>query len=213
MADAHGVRAPLQARSRRTLDNIARATEELLEARPFDEIGVADIVRRAGCSTSSFYARFPTKEALLPFLYARYDADLRPRIAARLAEVDWGGLTLRQTVELIVGGMVGMYREREHLLRAVALFARASPGAIGDDVRRERAGVHDALAGRLARFGAEIAHPDPLDAARVGLFIVGAAARDKVLFGEAPHAAATPLTDARLARELARALHAYLTCG
>ena len=213
MADGQGVRTPLQARSRRTLDNIARATEELLETRPFDEIGVADIVRRAGCSTSSFYARFPTKEALLPFLYARYDADLRPRLAALMAEVAWERLTLRDTVELIVGGMVDAYRARRNLLRAVALFARATPRAIGDDVRRERAGFHDALAARLARFGAEIAHPDPLDAARVGLFFVAAAARDKLLFGEAPHAAATPMTDDRLARELARALHAYLTCG
>jgi AcrR family transcriptional regulator len=205
------VNAPVQDRSRRTLDKIVRAVEELLEVRPFDEIAVADIIRRARCSTGSFYARFPTKDAVLPYLYARYDADLRPRVAAKMASVDWTSLSLRQTTELFVGGMVDMYLERRHLLRAVALFARAHPDAIGDDVRHRREGVHDLPARLLARFADEIAHDDAREAARIGFFIVAAAARDKLLF-DAPHGSTTRLSHSQLKTQLSRAFYAYLTC-
>jgi AcrR family transcriptional regulator len=205
------VNAPLQDRSRRTLDKIVRAVEQLLEVRPFEQMSVADIIRRARCSTGSFYARFPTKDAVLPYLYARYDADLRPRMAAKLASVDWSSLSLRETVELFVSGMVDMYLERRNLLRAVALFVRANPDAIGDDIRQRREAVHDMPARLLGRFAAEIAHDDAMEAARVGFFIVAAAARDKLLF-DAPHGSATRLTNAQLKTQLSRTLYAYLTC-
>jgi AcrR family transcriptional regulator len=148
----HALKAPRQARSQNTLNKIVRAVEELLEVRSFDEIAVADIIRRARCSTGSFYARFPTKDAVLPYLYARYDADLRPRVAAKLALVDGTTRSLRETVERFVSGMVDMYVERQHLLRAVALFSRANPGAIGDDVSRRREAVNDIPARLIARF-------------------------------------------------------------
>ena len=205
------VNAPLQDRSRRTLDKIVRAVEQLLEVRPFDEISVADIIRRARCSTGSFYARFPTKDAVLPYLYARYDADLRPRMAAKLASVDWASLSLRQTVELFVSGMVDMYLERRNLLRAAALFARANPEAIGDDIRQRRGAVLDMPARLFARFADEIAHDDAMEAARIGFFIVASAAREKLLF-DAPHGSSTRLTNAQLKTQLARTLYAYLTC-
>jgi len=126
MASHSQLTTPLQARSQRTLQKIVEAVEELLEVRSFDEISVADIIRRARCSTGSLYARFPAKDAVLPYLYARYDADLRPRVAAKIAAVDWSILSLRETVDLLVAGSVDLYVERRHLLRAVALFAHAA---------------------------------------------------------------------------------------
>ena len=39
---------PAQARSRETVDRFAEAAEALLQTRPFEEITVQDIVRRAG---------------------------------------------------------------------------------------------------------------------------------------------------------------------
>ena len=208
---ASDVRLPLQDRSRETLERILAATEELLEERPFDAIGVAQIVRRARCSTGSFYARLASKDALLPLLYERYAADLRPRMEARAATLRPEGLTLRAASELVAETTVDMYAERRHLLRAVALYARTHPGAIGPEVRETRGDTTDMPARLLARFASEIAHPDPLAAARVGFFIVAAAAREKMLFGAAPHASDTPLDDDALKRELGRALYAYLT--
>jgi AcrR family transcriptional regulator len=206
------IREPLQDRSRDTLERILVATEELLETRPFDEIAVAQIVRRARCSTGSFYARFTSKDALLPRLYERYNAGLRPRMEARAADVDWDGLTLRRAADLVASTTVDMYAERRHLLRAVALYARTHPAAIGPEVRETRGSTTDLPAIVLARFAGEIAHDDPLAAARVGFFIIAAAAREKMLFGAAPHASDTPLSDDALKRELGRTLYGYLTC-
>ena len=206
------VQPPLQDRSRRTLDKIARATEELLATRAFDDISVADICRRARCAVGSFYARFASKDDLLPYLYERYDADLRPRMAARAAAIPLERMSLREVAQAVANETVDLYAERRHLLRAVALFARASPRAIGADMRRARRGVTDVPARALARFADEIAHDDPLEASRIGFFIVAATARERVLFDEAPHAADTPLSLERLKRELGRALYAYLTC-
>ena len=104
-ASAH-VQEPLQDRSRRTLEKIGRAVEELLATRSFDDISVGDIVRRARCSVGSFYARFASKDDLLPYLYERYDADLRPRILARAAPAQWEHLSFRETVALVVGHTV-----------------------------------------------------------------------------------------------------------
>jgi len=209
---ASDVRAPLQDRSRETLERILVAAEALLERRPFDEIGVAQIVRRARCSTGSFYARFASKDALLPLLYARYDAELRPRIQARAAQANWETLTLREAADLVAATTVDLYAERRHLLRAIALYARTHPDAIGPDVRATRGETTDLPARLLARYASEIAHPDPMAAARVGFFVIAAAAREKMLFGAAPHASDTPLTDDALKRELGRTLYAYLTC-
>src|SRR3982751_3401491 len=112
-ASAH-VQPPLQDRSRRTLEKIGRAVEDLLATRSFDDISVADIARRARCSIGSFYARFASKDDLLPYLYERYDADLKPRIQARVAAIDWTSLSLRETVWLVVEHTVDMYVERRN---------------------------------------------------------------------------------------------------
>jgi len=203
--------APLQDRSRRTLDKIVTAVEALLADRSFDDISVHDIVRRARCSIGSFYARFASKDDLLPYLYERYEADLRPRTQQRVASIQWERLSLRETVALVAEHTVDMYYERRHLLRAVALLARTRPGVVSPEVRQARGDVTDLPAKALARFASEIAHDDALEAARIGFFMVAAVAREKILFGEAPHAAATDLGKDRLRRELARMLFGYLT--
>jgi AcrR family transcriptional regulator len=205
------VQPPQQERSRRTLEKICQATEKLLATRAFDDIGVADIVREARCSTGSFYARFASKDDLLPYLYQRYDADLRPRIEARVATLTIDGLTLRETAQLVVDTTVELYAERRHLLRAVALYARTRPRDIDAETRRVRESVTDMPPRVLARFAEEIVHEDALEAARVGWFVVSAACREKILFGEAPHAASLRLSLDRLKGELGRLLYAYLT--
>ena len=73
--------APRQDRSRATLAAIVQAAETLLDERPFQDVSVADIIARAGCTTGSFYARFASKDALIPYLYEKYDEALyqKPR--------------------------------------------------------------------------------------------------------------------------------------
>src|SRR5262245_22519466 len=202
----------IQARSRETVDLFARAAEELLRDRPFEEIGVQDIVRRAGRPVGSFYARFASKEALLPFLYQRYHEGLEALLDERLAAVAWPRLGFERTVEAVVDLVLALYSERAWLIRALALFARSRPEALPSDIADRRRQAYEPLWNVLLRHRARIAHDDPEAAVRFGVFLVSSTAREKLLFAEAPLSRVTPLGRSALRRELVRVLHSYLTC-
>ena len=206
------VRAPRQERSRETLERLLRATEGLLERQSFESITVADIVRAAGSSVGSFYARFANKDALLPALYERYDAEFRLKADRQIIEFEAPSLTLarqaRRTIELTIA----LFRRRRWFMRAMALHARQHPELIGAEARRHRTAFHQRLVGTFLRHRQIIAHDDPEQAVGTAIFMVTAACRDKILFGEAPHASSYETSDARLIDELCRAFIAYLTC-
>lgn len=202
---------PLQERSRSTLERFAAATEELLRGKSFEEITVQDIVRQADRPIGSFYARFPSKEALLPFLYERYDQSLEASFRARLEEVDWKGMDFAATVGRLVDVLIAVYENRRWLLRSLALFARQHPEAFPEELIARRRRMYDGVCEILLRHRRKITHEDPEEAINFGVYLVSAAARDALLFSEAPHARATALTAARLRRELTRTFLAYLT--
>jgi AcrR family transcriptional regulator len=207
----YAVTPPVQERARRTTDRIISAVEDLLKARPFERITVQEIVTRAGTTTGSFYARFASKDALLPYIYARYDADLSRRSAALFAEVPWERLTLTDIVRGRVRTMIDAYQERRWLLRAVALFARTHPDSIPDAVIARRRAANDRWLGVLERFGTEITHPDPAQAFRFVMYLLTCTAREALLFGDAPQARITPSLRESLEDELTRAALGYLT--
>ncbi len=92
MARSGDVRPPQQERSRETLDRIVEAAELLIDGRPFDSVSIDDIINEADVSRSSFYARFPSKEALLPVLFERFTEQARvaflAAVAVEVSEID-----------------------------------------------------------------------------------------------------------------------------
>ena len=202
---------PRQARSHDTLRRLLAATEQLLADRHFEDLTIHQILAKSGVSTGSFYARFHSKEDLLPHLYADYSAALRARMAADTAPAKWRGLRLAARIRALVAQAVRAYRERRGLLRAVALLARSRPQAVAKSALRERDDQYRAAAALLLECRREIKHPEPAFAVSTGILFVLAACRDKILFAEAPHPASVKITDNQLAAELAHALHAYLT--
>ncbi len=80
-----GVRPPKQERSRETLERIVVAAEEVLDGRTFSDVSVEEILNRADVNKSSFYARFKTKEDLLPLLYERFTDRAREEFLAAVA--------------------------------------------------------------------------------------------------------------------------------
>jgi hypothetical protein len=72
--------------------------------------------------------------------------------------------------------------------------------------------VHRLPLAILSRFKQEIRHADPEKAILFAIFLVSAAAREKILF-EAPHAVTTNISFEDLKTELTRAFIAYLTSG
>jgi AcrR family transcriptional regulator len=202
---------PQQSRSARTLERIVEATEALLRTKSLDQITVREIVRRAKCPIASFYARFKSKDDLLPHLYERYDARVGPSLRSKLEAIDPSRLELDDAVEICVDLIVASYTRDKWLMREVALFARRNPAAIGTATRRARAGMHAQAAGFFRPFARKIKHKNAVRAAEVGIFLVASIARESILFGAAPHAAATALSAPTLRHTLVHTLHSFLT--
>jgi AcrR family transcriptional regulator len=194
------------------MERFARAAEDLLAERPFEEISVQDIVQRAERPIGSFYARFKSKDALLPYLYGRYHESLEDVFEQKLARHDWPSLAFVATLEAIVDLLIAAYDERRWLIRALALFTRLRPDALPGDVVPRRVQLYEGIVDRVLRHAEKIRHDDPASAVRFGLFLVESTMREKLLFDQAPHAKATPIGRKALRTELVRAFHGYLAC-
>ncbi len=192
------------------MERILGAAEELLREKPFEDVTVAEIVRRADSSVGAFYARFPAKAALLSALYAgRHGKQQTERGRNYLAHFASRRMTLEERAREVVGQMVTYYRLNRHLLRSLGATKRPTPmsGVPEADA------YHNAFSrGWTAAFLAhrhEIGHPDPERAVRIGLFMVVSACRQAVVFST-PVVEPGELSEKELAEELASALVAYL---
>ena len=129
-------------RSKRTLEAILSATVALLERRSFDEISIAEIILKAGSSTGSFYARFATKEDLLPALYERYHQALPERMERMRRTLARRPHSLAETCRLIVEAYAAGFEEHPNLMRAIVLYARKGEGTTKPYLG-ERAKLHE----------------------------------------------------------------------
>jgi len=197
---------PRQERSRKSLDELVSAAETLLKSRPLEAISVGEICRAAGLTTGAFYARFPSKEALMPLLYQRYQDWLAVEGKARFDAVKWETLSLEEAGEQIGRVLIGFFRKRTWLLRAATLFARARSDTwpSGSPVARS------VVAEGIARALASHVKPDRPDAVRFVTFVATSVAREAMLFANAPMAKAG-VKRTRLARDIGNLICGYLT--
>jgi AcrR family transcriptional regulator len=200
---------PSQARAQQTLDRIVAAAERLLRNKSFEELTIADIVREAGTTTGSFYARFGSKEALLPYLYEIYDARGAEAVGKSLpiggAELDLAGM-MRAFVGVISKGVGGV----RWLLRAMAIYARTHPDRLPDSAFERSRKIYAMSAGLLAPHLAHCPARTADTRARFAAYVVITLAREHQLFGETPLAATLGLDRKAFESELAHMATAYL---
>lgn len=200
---------PRQARSRESTERMLQAAEGLLRRKSFEDITIAEIVRDAKTSVGSFYARFGSKEGMLPQLYERYDAVLVRRFERHFTSASIPKAPPGVLVRWLVEQRVRMFRRRRWLLHAVGLYARRWPERMSPALLQRRTAMHRRIAAFLAGRLGPIDHPDPVSAVQRAMFFVGAICRDMIVY-PAPHARATALDDAALAEELSRMFLRYL---
>lgn len=208
-AAAAGIRAPKQARSADTLDRIVSAARALLDETSFEELSITRLMRRAGMSVGSFYTRFPHKEALLPYLYQRYDEGLEQTTGSVLEPRAWQRLRLAARVGRLVDLSVDAYRTHRGLWRAILLHAGSHPSIVTEEHRRKRRAMVRRIVALLLERRQEITHPEPERAAEFCITLLFATCKDQILLEERSHGT-TRLSDRRLRRELTRTLCAYL---
>ena len=203
------IRPRRQKRSRASFDRMLDAAETLLGDRSFDELTIADVVRRAKSSVGAFYTRFSNKDALLDALYQRHQEQAIATMERHLAPEQWESASVEQIVTQIVAFAVRFHRTHRGLLRALVLRGYQKP-----DWRYQ----HPKSRGQLgvARVGAlmatrqqEINHPDAKLAGSLGFLSLLAVLREKILFGDST-ASALRISGRQLEEELVHAYLAYL---
>ncbi len=199
------VRTPQQARTREGLTRMLDSAETLVAAKGFDEAGIAEIARVAGSSVGAFYRRFADKDGLLHALHERFCDEARATADEALDPARWTGAPTDQVAREFTAFIVQVFREREGFFRAI--LQRGASDAV---VRERTDRLFEHLAGRLAALlrgrGSDIAHDDPDLAATVGLRVVIGTLTHTIQ--AQPHT--LPLSDERLAAELARVFISYL---
>jgi AcrR family transcriptional regulator len=198
-SDAEWVRAPRQARSQETLDRFLEATASLLDERPFEEITVADIVRRAGRTVGSFYARFDDKYAVLYELVQQSFDRINDVVRAFCDPVRWDGQPVEEFVIEAVRLNVQAYRRAGPLFRAA--FSAAT---IDDRFRQLRIDVMRFCAEQQKNFlltrSDELTCVDPCRASDQIFELVSATLDHELMFGR--FTTTSPANDVELIAEL-----------
>ena len=204
------VRPPRQDRSRKTLDRLVSATEELLSEKSFAEATIAEIVNRGQTSVGAFYGRFADKEALLQFLDQSMEDVAIESWDHFLAPERWKGASVAEIMEAFIGHWVRAHREKAGVLRTLFLYARDRPQPeFLKRARRLNGHVLIRLTALLLRRRHAISHPDPERAIGLGLLMVVTTLREAILFGD-KKLYPMRVPDEVLAAELTRSFLAYL---
>jgi AcrR family transcriptional regulator len=199
-----------QRRSRDTHDAIVDAFRELLAAKGFAEISVAQIAKRAGSSVGGVYARFASKDALLiPVL-----DDILGEGAAALDEAldatAAPGHTLADVVDAYVGTMVTMFRRhRVGMLHVVRAAKGETARALQERIHAFNVHAHGRFRTLAWNHRAEIRHASPKLAIELALFFGSAAGREGILSENWRSYDMRP-NDETLAREIGTAMLAFL---
>lgn len=197
---------PKQARSRRTLDRIARAALELIEEKGVEGTTVKDVVDRADSSVGSFYARFPGKEELLLYLQARVWHRAREAWDEAMESRDWDELDLEHLVKEVVRVLLDSQQEEAGRRHALGEHARVR-GAEDDPEEAFHRHVLDDLRRMVLARSEQVLHPSPELAVELGYRITVGALRELSAMEEAR---GRVLGTRIIADEVARGYLAYL---
>lgn len=105
-------RLPTQARSRERVERILDAAAQLVVAEGVDGLTTRSIAEAAGLPVASLYQYFADKEAVLLALCERDMAEMDDQVAADLADLDAGELTMAGLVETSMRAFVKVYHRR-----------------------------------------------------------------------------------------------------
>jgi AcrR family transcriptional regulator len=104
---------PVQARSKKTVEDILAGTAQVLVARGYDESTTGAIAERAGVSIGTLYQYFPNKESLVEALFQAHAADLLSAVDQALARC--ADLPIEESVLALVRAGLDAHRVNPEL--------------------------------------------------------------------------------------------------
>jgi AcrR family transcriptional regulator len=210
VSDRPIARPPRQKRAQQTLDRIVTATDRLLRKRAFEDITITDIVAAAETSTGSFYARFDSKESLLPYVYELYNAELNEEWDAIAKK---GGLPSRDltgAVRAFVELSGSAVRRIRWLLKAMAIYARQHPERMPASAIERNELIFSVATASFTQH-MHVPRAEAVRRARTITYAIITLTREHELFGKAPLAATLNVDRETFERELVRMAVAYLS--
>jgi AcrR family transcriptional regulator len=108
--------APKQDRSRANREALLDALMDLLYERPYADIGVADIARRAGMTTGAVYGRFGDKRGVAIALHERFAVRASQTMEDWGARPQWATATPREIINNWTRGAINFGRMYRPLL-------------------------------------------------------------------------------------------------
>ena len=205
-------RAPLQARSRRTMEDLLRATLAVIEERGLSGVTIPAVASAAGVSTGSVYRRFENKEAMIRAAFVRLLELSQETNRANLPADRLRGFQLADALLAVSRGLVAQYRGRIGLMKALDQYLEGP----ADEAFRARAvdliaGNVRLLVGALRPFREAISPTDPERAVSFALLSAMTLVEANKLHASPIWSRVLPLDDEALASEVARVMAAYLT--
>ena len=204
-----------QARAERSGRAIVAALLDLLRERDYNDITVAELAQQAGLSVGGFYARFASKDALLPVVAEHLLTDCRTALdeamdaaVAESTEQD-PSVGIARIIGAYVNAMVRKFRQHRRALIQVRRHAADGDPRIAVTISEFNTHAHGRLRTLLQERRAAIGHPDPDLGIELGLFMASASAREAVLAGSLRVYRAR-VDDQRLASEITRSYVAFL---
>jgi len=208
--------APLpakQERSRKSLERLLEAAEEVLKAHGLDGATVPRIAARAGLSPGAIYRRFPDKDALMRAVVVRYHTRIAEKSRQNLGRAElWKGTSLRQKAYIVILSTIATHKAHAGLLRPLYQIAQRHP----DSTFRRRSfllemGNFKQVVRLFLEHRDEIHHPDPELAVTLGLLLVAFTMREQLMdTGKQRWSDVFPKAVAQLDRELPRMFLRYL---
>jgi AcrR family transcriptional regulator len=184
------------------------AAESLIAEGGLEALTVDAVVRRAGTSNGSLYARFGDRLGLLAAVQDRFLdrlGELQGRQAGAIAQADG----LRQALEATAESFIDTFVEHRNAFDAFMLQTLSIPAFRERGSQATRASAAE-LARALDNCAEEIAHPTPAVAVDFVFRTLFALATQLVMFPEEEATGKVIDRDAWIA-ETTRLLHAYLT--
>lgn len=171
-----------QRRSAQTMHRIETAFEALLDDFTFEEITVAQICERAGCSVGTFYGRIKNKDALLEHLRGRVYTQMQQRIAA-LLQADAHDAKLQEVLRTQLRAFVELHRTRRGMIRAVILQARRS-AVLAQGAQAFNQALMNNVTQAWLLHAAAMTHPNPESAVVEAFFMINGYLRERIIFAD-----------------------------
>ena len=170
---------PTQARSRKALQRIYSATNQLLETKAFDQITVAEIANTASVAVGSIYQRFKTKDELLWVMYAAYIREANDQVNKLAAAPSTPDLEGR--IEDICIVVNDLFRDHKGIVRSLLLKHRQDNSSVPSEYLNRIEHVNTKFINYLIYDSAT--KPDK-SKMQIALSLVLACYRERILFGD-----------------------------